>query len=61
MPSTPSQFSTPSRDEIDRLVERGRRLQGEALLSGFKRVFNVLADSGSLRGLRITGQRQPCT
>ncbi len=49
-----------SRAEIDRLIEKGRQLQGEALRDGFYRIFRSLVGGCSLRSLRLAGQRQPC-
>ncbi|WP_193366854.1 hypothetical protein [Pelagibius marinus] len=49
-----------TRRDIERLVARGRRLQGEALRDGFRRVFRHLVGGCSLRGLRLSGRRQPC-
>lgn len=65
LPFTRSPAATPvSRAEIDRLVARGRRLQGEALRDGLRRAFRYLVGGCSLRGLRLpggtNGQRQPC-
>lgn len=65
LPFTRFPAATPSsRAEIDRLVARGRRLQGEALRDGFRRGFRYLVGGCSLRGLRLPGgshgQRQPC-
>ena len=49
-----------SRDDIDRLIEKGRRLQGEALRGGFRQLYRSLVGGCSLRSLRLSGQRQPC-
>ena len=49
-----------TRAEIDAFVEKGRRLQGEALRSAFAKVYRSLVGGCSLRSLRLAGQRQPC-
>lgn len=49
-----------TRAEIDRLIARGRRLQGQALRAGFRQIFRHLVGGCSLRGLRQAGVRQPC-
>jgi hypothetical protein len=46
----------PSRREIERAIARGRRLQGEALRGGFRRLFSVLVGGCSLRSLRLPGE-----
>jgi len=49
-----------SRAELDRLIARGRLLQGQALRDGLHRVFRSLVGGCRLRSLRLSGQRQPC-
>jgi hypothetical protein len=49
-----------SRNDIDRLIENGRRLQGEALRGVFRQLFRSLVGGCSLRRLRLAGRRQPC-
>ncbi|MGD1880371.1 MAG: hypothetical protein ACFB13_23065 [Kiloniellaceae bacterium] len=60
---TPAWSGPMSRAESDAAVERGRTLQGEALRSGFRRVFAALVGGCRLRVLRLPGrtgsQRQP--
>jgi hypothetical protein len=54
----------PSRAEIERAIARGRALQGEAVQAAFGKLFRLLADSVSLRGLRapasLHGRRHSC-
>ncbi|MEO3427915.1 hypothetical protein AAFN88_03595 [Pelagibius sp. CAU 1746] len=56
----PGPAAPTSRAETERLVARGRRLQGEALRAGFRGVFRHLVGGCSLRALRLNGSRQPC-
>lgn len=46
----------PSRREVERAIARGRRLQGEALRAGVRRLFRVLVGGCSLRSLRLPGE-----
>ena len=56
--------ATPSRADIERAIASGRRLQGEALRDGFRRLYHVLVGGCSLRSLRLPGelpgQRHSC-
>lgn len=54
-----------SRAELERAIARGRRLQGEAVRSGFRKGFaeavTLLCAGTRLRGLRYpAARRQPC-
>lgn len=49
-----------SRDDIDRLVARGRLLQAQALHGALAHAFRALVGGCNLRSLRLAGQRQPC-
>lgn len=51
---------TLSQAEIERYVALGRRLHGAAVRAALGRVFRHLVGGCSLRGLRLSGQRQPC-
>jgi hypothetical protein len=55
---------SPSRGEVERAIARGRRLQGEALRNGFRRLYRVLVGGCSLRSLRLSGavpgKREAC-
>jgi hypothetical protein len=62
--SLQSPASAPSRADVERAIARGRRLQGEALRDGVRRLFGVLGGGSSLRRLRpaggLPGKRQAC-
>jgi hypothetical protein len=62
--SHPRPARGPCGAEVARAIARGRRLQGEALRDGVRRLFGVLGGGSSLRRLRpaggLPGKRQAC-
>jgi hypothetical protein len=63
-PAAAAPATSPSRSDVERAIARGRRLQGEALRDGFRRLYRVMVGGCSLRSLRLSGgvagKREAC-